>query len=147
MCCRSEREQLAAEISEIRGIVAAVRDDAFRYEQMAHRRTSDLLGKFNNISEGAKIAAASASQETHERIEATIKIVNILSRDVGEVRRVQESIDLRFNAELRAGRSAIARATTAAEHADAVSLERLFTTLLTRSDLISRSPRRQSTIS
>jgi hypothetical protein len=59
----------------------------------------------------------------HERVESAIKTVETISREVEQVQRVQGGFNLRIDAELKAGRLAVARATAAAGHADAVSSE------------------------
>ena len=94
MSYRSDYEQLTAEVGEIRGVVAAVRDSTFRAEQIANRRAGQLLFRFNEIAEGTKTAAFSTSREMHERVANTVKIVESLTSDVKEVQRVQGALDL-----------------------------------------------------
>ncbi|KAJ1452106.1 hypothetical protein M885DRAFT_620259 [Pelagophyceae sp. CCMP2097] len=116
---RAARE--SAQLAELRGAVAALRDDAQRALAEATNREQRVVEAARAAGDQAQRAAQATVRDNAEHVAAALRAIETLSRDVDQARRSTAEVAARVDGELHAGRAAMQRATAAAGHADAVA--------------------------
>mmetsp|Transcript_14057 Transcript_14057/g.42268 ORF Transcript_14057/g.42268 Transcript_14057/m.42268 type:complete len:280 (+) Transcript_14057:138-977(+) len=117
---RGEMEGMQLEVREMRGVLAATREEAFRSEQAELARSGDMLRTIAEMAEASKRVALDTSNDVHHTAEILIKKVEGLVRDIDAIRRVQGVLSARFESEIKSGQLAVARANRASNHMDMV---------------------------
>ena len=112
---------VAAEVAELRGTVAAFRDEKTRFDVAQRQAQQRFMEETRGAAAAAKEASKNIGREAAARFDDAAKVIERFGREIDDLRRSQAAVNAKVDGELDAGRRAVARCAEAVGRADAVA--------------------------